>query len=112
MGKLAPTGIHRQSIEHILNRVAGDLFPNEPKFSTHSLRRGFADWAVREGWDINTLMNHVGWLSMESARKYMPTQKDFGVLALNPAPAAITGEVLVPASGLTLLGQYQRSEDQ
>ena len=111
-GKLAGTGIHRQSIEHILNRVAGDLFPNEPKFSTHSLRRGFADWAVREGWDINTLMNHVGWLSMESARKYMPTQKDFGVLALNPAPAAITGEVLVPASGLTLLGQYQRSEDQ
>lgn len=109
-GKLADTGIHKQSIEHILNRVAGDLFPNEPKFSTHSLRRGFTDWAVREGWDMKMLMDHVGWLSMDSARKYMPTRKDFGALALNTHTGAIAGEVHEPVSGLTLIGQFQRTE--
>lgn len=109
-GKLADTGIHRQSIEHILNRVASDLFPNEPKFSTHSLRRGFTDWAVREGWDMKMLMDHVGWLSMESARKYMPTRKDFGALALSSQSGSIVGEVREPASGITLIGQYKRTE--
>lgn len=109
-GKLADTGIHKQSIEHVLNRVAGDLFPNEPKFSTHSLRRGFTDWAVREGWDMKMLMDHVGWLSMDSARKYMPTRKDFGALAFNAHAGAIAGEVKEPVSGMTLIGQYQRTE--
>ncbi|HDS1721843.1 site-specific integrase [Pseudomonas putida] len=109
-GKLAETGIHRQSIDHILNRVSRDLFPNEPKFSTHSLRRGFTDWAVREGWDMKMLMDHVGWLSMDSARKYMPVRKDFGALALNNQGGAIFDGVREPASGLTLLGHHNKTQ--
>lgn len=107
-GKVADTGIHRQSIEHILNRVAQDLFPNEPKFTTHSLRRGFTDWAVREGWDLNTLMTHVGWLSLDSARKYMPVRKDFGALALQPKSGLISGSH-ESSTGVTLIGQFQRT---
>lgn len=111
-GKLGDNGIHRQSIEHILNRVSRDLFPNQPKFSTHSLRRGFTDWAVREGWDIKMLMDHVGWLSMESARKYMPTRKDFGALALNATPGVVIEDERESSGGLTLLGQYRRTEGE
>lgn len=110
-GTLAATGIHRQSIDHILNRVSRDLFPSEPKFSTHSLRRGFTDWAVREGWDMKTLMDHVGWLSMDSARKYMPSRKDFGALSLNSSAGAIIPRVDEPVSGLTLLGMHQNKHD-
>ena len=109
-GQLAETGIHRQSIDHILNRVSRALFPNEPKFSTHSLRRGFTDWAVRAGWDMKMLMDHVGWLSMDSARKYMPVRKDFGALALNNQGGAVFNGMPDPASGLTLLGHLQNKQ--
>lgn len=108
-GKIAATGIHRQSIEHILNRVAADLFPNEPKFTTHSLRRGFADFAVRQGWDLSTIMSHVGWLSMDSARKYMPIRKDFGALAMHPQSNAISGSQ-GSSTGMTLIGQFHRTD--
>lgn len=111
-GQLAETGIHRQSIDHILNRVSRALFPNEPKFSTHSLRRGFTDWAVRAGWDMKMLMDHVGWLSMDSARKYMPVRKDFGALALNNQGGAVFNGMPDPASGLTLLGHLQNKQSE
>lgn len=109
-GKLSDQGIHKQSIEHILNRVAGHLFPNEPKFSTHSLRRGFADWATREGWDLKTLMDHVGWKSVDSAQRYMPTRKDFGALALRPQAGLLTDQSQDAGSALVIQGSYSKNE--
>lgn len=81
-GKVAGAGINSRSIETILNRVADGLFEGQPKFSTHSLRRGFADWAVNAGWSVKALCAHVGWKSVASAARYMPEDKDFGSLAL------------------------------
>lgn len=108
-GKLADTGIHKQSITHILGRVAADLFPGEPAFSTHSLRRGFADWAVTEGWDMKALMAHVGWLSADSARRYMPTRKDFGSLASNAHSGALANEP-VHSYGQTFLADFEKTD--
>ena len=110
-GALADDGINKQSIEHILNRIAADLFPNEPKFSTHSLRRGFADWAVKAGWDIKSLMDHVGWLSADSARRYMPTSKDFGVLTLSKQSGALTNDLELSRAGETLLTKFNNQQD-
>jgi site-specific recombinase XerD len=110
-GHLAVKGIHRQSIEHILNRVAGDLFPGEKRFSTHSLRHGFADWAVHEGWDLKSLMDHVGWLSADNARKYMPARKNFGTLALADVAGSVSDEAWALGDGATIIGNCQAIDD-
>ena len=36
-------------------------------FSSHSLRRGFAQWAGMSGWDLRELMNYVGWRDVKAA---------------------------------------------
>lgn len=110
-GVLAENGINKQSIEHILNRVSAELFPNEPKFSTHSLRRGFADWAVKAGWDMKSLMEHVGWVSADSARRYMPANKDFGALALSMQSGALANEPEMELAGQTLLANYSKQHE-
>ncbi|MCF5371243.1 tyrosine-type recombinase/integrase [Pseudomonas syringae] len=107
-GRLAKVGINKKSIEQILNRVSDGLFPGEPRFTTHSLRRGFADWAVNENWDANTLMQHVGWRSLESARKYMPVRKDFGALAMKPYGGALSNESDISTGGSTLLADFTK----
>lgn len=107
-GRLASTAINRQSIEHILNRVAADLFPGEPSFSTHSLRRGFADWAVNADWDLKALMDHVGWRSADSARRYMPTRKNFGALAMKPHGGALTNDHTFVCDGQTLTTEHKK----
>lgn len=110
-GHLSATGIHKQSVEHILNRVAAELFPDEPHFTTHSLRRGFADWATREGWDLKTLMDHVGWKSVENAQRYIPARKNFGALSLGQPPIAIDHEGHGVGHGGTLQGTFARITD-
>ncbi len=38
-------------------------------FSSHSLRRGFAQWAGMSGWDLRELMNYVGWRDVKAAMR-------------------------------------------
>lgn len=40
-------------------------------FSSHSLRRGFAQWAGLSGWDIRELMTYVGWRDIKAAMRYL-----------------------------------------
>lgn len=40
-------------------------------YSTHSMRRGFANWATANGWDLKTLMQYVGWKNVQSALRYV-----------------------------------------
>jgi integrase len=40
-------------------------------FSSHSLRRGFAGWARRSGWDVKEMMAYVGWRDVKSAMRYL-----------------------------------------
>jgi len=40
-------------------------------YSSHSLRRGFANWAKTCGWDIKELMTYVGWRDVSSALRYL-----------------------------------------
>ncbi len=50
-----------------------DLLGNrkEVGFSSHSLRRGLANWARDSGWDVKALMAYVGWKDMRSALRYL-----------------------------------------
>lgn len=46
------------------------------RYSSHSLRRGFAGWARASGWDLKDLMDYVGWTDIKSAMRYFNTAPD------------------------------------
>ncbi|MDR3409953.1 MAG: site-specific integrase [Formivibrio sp.] len=47
------------------------------QYSGHSLRRGFANWATSNGWNLKTLMEYVGWTDAKSAMRYIDTVDPF-----------------------------------
>ncbi len=48
-------------------------------YSAHSLRRGFANWASANGWDLKTLMEYVGWKNMQTALRYVDAADPFAM---------------------------------
>lgn len=71
-GHLSDSGLAAGSIVPILRQLflrAG--VANSEVFSSHSLRRGFANWARLSGWDIRELMNYVGWRDVKTAMRYL-----------------------------------------
>ena len=45
-------------------------------YTSHSLRRGFANWASSNGWDLKELMEHVGWRDVSSALRYVDVSQE------------------------------------
>lgn len=71
-GHLADDGLQPGSIIPLLRNllaVAGIMDSDD--YSSHSLRRGFADWARLSGWDIRELMAYVGWRDIKAAMRYL-----------------------------------------
>lgn len=50
--------------------------PDAGTYSSHSLRRGFANWAKDNGWDLKELMTYVGWSDFNSALRYLEYSQD------------------------------------
>lgn len=57
-----------------LFQAAGVTEPE--RYSSHSLRRGFAGWARTSGWDLKALMEYVGWKDVNAAMRYLDTAAD------------------------------------
>jgi integrase len=77
-GRVGADGLHVDSLLPLLRRILHDSGVNAPElYSTHSLRRGFASWAAASGWDLKTLMEHVGWKSAQSAMRYIEGDDPF-----------------------------------
>lgn len=71
-GRIGPDGLHPNSLIPLLRRLFEQAGVPEPAgFSAHSLRRGFANWATDNGWDLKSLMEHVGWRDVKSAMRYI-----------------------------------------
>lgn len=51
--------------------------PEPDRYSSHSLRRGFASWANAAGWDTKALMEYVGWRDVKSALRYIESRDPF-----------------------------------
>ncbi|WAG76524.1 tyrosine-type recombinase/integrase [Metapseudomonas furukawaii] len=91
-GHLSEQGLHPHSVIPLLRSVLkGAGLPAE-LYSSHSLRRGFATWATRSGWDQKALMGYVGWRDAKSALRYVDSTGLFpGQLRpLSPSLAAET----------------------
>ncbi|HEN8624382.1 TPA: site-specific integrase, partial [Pseudomonas aeruginosa] len=69
-GNLAEEGLHAYSVSRILRRVMLCSGLESERFSSHSLRRGFATWASRNQWSAKALMSYVGWRDAKAALRY------------------------------------------
>lgn len=89
-GRLAAEPLHSNSIIPLLRRLfaKADL-PEPERYSSHSLRRGFATWANDNGWDVKMLMEYVGWKDVKSAMRYIDAADPFARQRIEAAlPAA------------------------
>lgn len=78
-GHVSDTGLHIDSVAPLLRTILADAGVEAPElYSSHSLRRGFANWATTNGWDVKTLMEYVGWKDVQSAMRYVDAADPFG----------------------------------
>jgi hypothetical protein len=71
-------GLHIDRLVPLLRAVftvAGVPFAEQ--HSGHSLRRGFANWATSNGWDLN-LDGIRRWKEVKSAMRYVDAADPFG----------------------------------
>jgi integrase len=90
-GNIRATGFNIDSLVPLLRTILHNAGVDAPDlYSAHSLRRGFASWATANGWDLSTLMEHVGWKNAQSAMRYIDKDDSFNQRriehALGPTP--------------------------
>ncbi|WP_112992731.1 site-specific integrase [Herminiimonas fonticola] len=77
-GHVSDAGMHTDSLVPLLRTILSDAGIDSPDlYSGHSLRRGFANWASSNGWDLKTLMEYVGWKNVQSAMRYVEASDPF-----------------------------------
>lgn len=77
-GVVGGHALHINSLIPLLRRLfAAAGLPEAARFSGHSFRRGFANWASASGWDLKTLMVYVGWKDIQSAMRYIDAADPF-----------------------------------
>lgn len=79
-GHLSAMGLHPNSVSRILRHALERSGQLSVRFSSHSLRRGFATWASAQQWSQKALMEYVGWRDGRSALKYIEPEMPFGEL--------------------------------
>lgn len=78
-GHVSDSGLHVDSLAPLLRVILADAgIASADSYSSHSLRRGFANWATSNGWDVKTLMEYVGWKNVHSAMRYVDAADPFG----------------------------------
>lgn len=88
-GHIGDRGLHIDSLVPLLRiAFASANVPFADQYSGHSLRRGFANWATSNGWDLKTLMEYVGWKSVQSAMRYVDSVDPFGQARIENALSA------------------------
>ena len=83
-GQLADDALHPSSIIAIVRSCCQKAgIEGSDAFSSHSLRRGFANWANDQRWDTKSLMEYVGWRDVHSAMRYIDAPDPFARLRMN-----------------------------
>ncbi|KAF0866168.1 site-specific integrase [Pseudomonas sp. LD120] len=85
-GHLSEQGLHANSVIPLLRQALERAGIAAEHYTSHSLRRGFATWAHRSGWDLKSLMSYVGWKDMKSAMRYVDANPFMGMAQLEEKP--------------------------
>jgi integrase len=84
-GHVGDDGLHPNSLIPLLRSIFSKAGVDDAdEYSGHSLRRGFANWAAADGWDTKSMMEYVGWKSIQSAMRYIDSSDRFA--RYRPAP--------------------------
>lgn len=97
-GNVSDSAMQPQAVIPLLRRILEDAGVDAASaYSSHSMRRGFANWATSSGWDVKELMEHVGWRDVGTAMRYIDASQDRfkakfeqGLAKSVPAPAVAT----------------------
>lgn len=92
-GHLSEQGLHPHSVIPLLRAVLKEAGLAAELYSSHSLRRGFATWATRSGWNQKALMGYVGWRDTKSALRYVESTGIFPG-QLRPLALSLEAEAL------------------
>lgn len=85
-GQLQESALNHNSVIPLLRQTLQRAGLDGELYSSHSLRRGFATWATRNGWDQKSLMSYVGWKDAKSALRYVEAAGFFaGTLQVSTA---------------------------
>ncbi len=77
-GQINDTPIQPSSVMHIIQSYCKKVGIDDAHlFTSHSLRRGFANWANSHNWDVTALMKYVGWKDIHSAMRYIDQPDPF-----------------------------------
>lgn len=77
-GHAGQEALHPNSIIPVLRNILTlSGVADSGRYSSHSLRRGFATWANENGWDVKSLMSYVGWQDLKSAVRYIDAALPF-----------------------------------
>jgi len=82
-GNVGEEGLHPNSVIPLLRQALERAGIPAEHYTSHSLRRGFATWAHRNGWDMKSLMSYVGWNDMKSAMRYVEATPFLGMTLAN-----------------------------
>ncbi|MCO7610532.1 site-specific integrase [Pseudomonas chlororaphis] len=85
-GHLSEQGLHANSVIPLLRQALERAGIAAEHYTSHSLRRGFATWAHRSGWDLKSLMSYVGWKDMKSAMRYLEVNPFMGMARIDEKP--------------------------
>ena len=85
-GHLSEEGLHANSIIPLLRQALERAGIPAERYTSHSLRRGFATWAHQSGWDLKSLMSYVGWKDMKSAMRYVEASPFHGMARITDKP--------------------------
>ncbi len=96
-GNLGGNAFNPNSLISLLRQILQRAGIPAEAYSSHSLRRGFASWAVANGWDLKSLMSYVGWRDMKSAMRYIDPAASFGGLAAKSVQEENRGSHILPA---------------
>jgi integrase len=102
-GHVSERPLHTNSLVPLLRRLFQSAgVADAGAYSSHSLRRGFANWANANGWDIKALMEYVGWRDVKSAMRYLDVDDPFAQRrierGLTEAPTAPVPRLAAPQS--------------
>ena len=85
-GHLSEEGLHANSVIPLLRQALERAGVAADQYTSHSLRRGFATWAHRSGWDLKSLMSYVGWKDIKSAMRYVESSPFLGMALSQEKP--------------------------
>ncbi|AZE49257.1 cointegrate resolution protein S [Pseudomonas chlororaphis] len=85
-GHLSEEGLHANSVIPLLRQALERAGVAAEQYTSHSLRRGFATWAHRSGWDLKSLMSYVGWKDIKSAMRYVEASPFLGMALTQEKP--------------------------